>query len=97
MARGFLHVTCIVSTCVCLLQRFVPAAAVMMMAMQGPVLDYKTACAHLKLIKKKTVKKTAIAVQSKAASERKFYLHVSWFELVSIGFCFACLRIVLRE
>jgi len=69
----------------------------MKIAMQGPVLDYKTACAYLKLIKKKTVKKTAIAVQRKAASERKFYLHVSWFELVSIGFCFACLRIVLWE
>ena len=32
----------------------------------------QTACAYLKLIKKKTVKKTAIAVQRKAASERKF-------------------------
>jgi len=74
MARESLHVTCIVSTCVCLLHRFVPAAAVMKMAMQGPVLDYKTACAYLKLIKKKK-------------TDRKFYLHVSWFELVSIGFC----------
>ena len=54
MARGSLYVTCIVSTCVCLLQRFVPAAAVMNMALQGPVLDYKTACAYLKLIKMKT-------------------------------------------
>jgi len=70
---------------------------VMKMAMQGPVLDYKTACAYLKLMKKKIVKKTVIAVQRKAASERKFYLNVSWFELVSIGFCFACLRIVLWE
>jgi len=58
MARGSLYVTCIVSTCVCLLQGFVPAAAVMKMAMQGPVLDYKTACAYSKLIKKKTVKKS---------------------------------------
>jgi len=49
----------------------------MKMAMQGPVLDYKMACAYLKLIKKKAVKKTVIAVQRKAASERKFYLHVS--------------------
>jgi len=97
MARGSLYVTCIVSTCVCLFQRFVLAAAVMKMAMQGPVLDYKTACAYLKSIKKKTVNKTAITVQRKEASERKFYLHVSWFELVSIGFCFACLRSVLWE
>jgi len=67
------------------------------MAMQGPVLEYKTACPYLNLIIKKTVKKTTIAVQRKATSERKFYLHVSWFELVSIGFCFACLRIVLWE
>ena len=26
-------------------------------------------------------------MQKKAASERKFYLHVSWFEFVPIGFC----------
>jgi len=66
----------------------------MNMAMQGRVLDYNTACAYLKLNKEKTVKKTVIAVQRKAASESKFYLHVKWFELVSIGFCFACNRFV---
>ena len=67
MARGSLYVTCIVSTCVCLLQRFVPAAAVMKMAMQGPVLYYKTACAYLKLIKTKTVKKNCNSCAKKGS------------------------------
>ena len=76
MARGSLYVTCIVSTCVCLLQRFVPAAAVMNMARGGP--------RHLHLggpLERPVLQQGELSTVCVGLSERDLIISMQWHDV----------------